>query len=40
MLGTTVIGAVWAITEYQNSGGWPHRLSDNGGPGDWNPWIL
>ena len=40
LLGTVMIGAVWAITEYQNSGGWPQRLSDNGGPGDWNPWII
>ena len=40
LLGTIVLSCVWAITEYQNSGGWPTRLSDNGQPGDWNPWIL
>jgi hypothetical protein len=34
LLGTVVIGAIWAITEYGNSGGWPHRISDQGNPGD------
>jgi hypothetical protein len=37
LLGTFVLTCVWAITEYENSGGWPSRLSDNGGAGDWNP---
>jgi hypothetical protein len=40
LVGILVISCIWAITEYQNSGGWPERLSDNGQPGDWNPWIL
>lgn len=40
LVGIVVIGGVWAITEYQNSGGWPQRLNDEGRPGDWNPWIL
>ena len=40
LLGTVVLTAVWALTEYQNAGGWPERLSDDGMPGDWNPWIL
>lgn len=39
-LGMVVLTAVWALTEYHNSGGWPQRLSDDGRPGDWNPWIL
>jgi hypothetical protein len=40
VVGILVLAGVWAITEYQNSGGWPERLSDKGQPGDWNPWIL
>lgn len=39
-IGIVAIGSVWAITEYQNAGGWPERLSTGGNPGDWNPWIL
>jgi hypothetical protein len=40
LVGTFVLSCIWAITEYQNSGGWPERLSDGGNAGDWNPWIL
>jgi hypothetical protein len=40
IVGMLVLSGIWALTEYQNSGGWPQRLSDNGMPGDWNPWIL
>jgi len=39
-VGILVVGGVWALTEYQNSGGWPARLSEHGNPGDWNPWIA
>ena len=35
-----VLIAVWAVTEYSNSGGWPERFSSDGQPGNWNPWIL
>ena len=31
---------VWAVSEYLHSGGGPQRLSANGNPGDWNPWII
>ena len=40
LVGIFVLSCIWAITEYQNSGGWPERLSDKANPGDWNPWIL
>jgi hypothetical protein len=41
VVGMTVITGVWAVTEYQNSGDWPHRLSQGSGtPGEWNVWIL
>ena len=40
VVGVLVAGGVWALTEYQNAGGWPARLSEHGNPGDWNPWIV
>jgi hypothetical protein len=34
--------AIWAITEYQNAGGWPSGgFSESGGiPHVWNVWII
>lgn len=40
LVGTMLIAGVWALTEYQNTNGWPQRLNDNGASGSWNPWIL
>lgn len=40
VVGMLLLGGIWALTEYQNAGGWPERLNDDGGPGTWNPWIL
>jgi hypothetical protein len=40
LLNGVVVIAVWAITEYSNSGGWPERISEDGQPGNWNPWIV
>lgn len=40
VLGIGVLTVIWVITQYQDSGGWPDRLSDNGAPGDWDPWIV
>jgi hypothetical protein len=36
------IAAIWAITEYQNAGGWPtNGFSESSGlPHVWNMWIL
>ena len=39
-LGMLVLVPVWVIVEYLSVGGWPERLSNNGNPGDWNPWIV
>lgn len=39
-LGMLVLTPVWAVGEYLSSGGWPQRLSPNGNPGDWSPWII
>lgn len=40
VLGMLVLTPVWLVTQYLHAGGWPERLSDNGNPGDWNPWII
>jgi hypothetical protein len=39
-LAMVVLIPVWAVSEYMSSGGWPQRLSSNGNPGDWSPWII
>ncbi len=39
-LGMSVLTPVWTLGEYLSSGGWPQRLSANGNPGDWSPWII
>jgi hypothetical protein len=40
VVGMIALTIVWAVTEYENSGGWPSRLSDGSDTGSWNPWIL
>lgn len=40
VLGLIVLTPVWIVTEYMTADGWLERLSDNGNPGDWDPWIL
>jgi hypothetical protein len=39
-LAMLVVIPVWSVSEYLSSGGWPQRLSSNGNPGDWSPWII
>ena len=39
VLGMMVLTPVWALVEWQDNGGF-ERWSDNGQPGDWEPWIL
>jgi hypothetical protein len=31
---------VWAITEYNNAGGWPTALRTGRMDHDWDPWII
>jgi 2TM domain len=38
-LGMAALTAIWALVEWQDNGGF-ERLSNNGNPGDWEPWIL
>ena len=35
-----VLVAVWAVTEYQNAGGWPTGLATGRRNHDWDPWII
>jgi 2TM domain len=39
LLGMATLTGIWALVEWQDNGAFK-RLSDNGNPGDWNPWIL
>jgi hypothetical protein len=39
VVGMATLTGIWAIVEWQSSGAL-ERLSDNGNPGDWDPWIL
>ena len=40
LVGMPVLTAIWALTEYLNADGWPERLSESAGEGNWNPWIF
>jgi H+/Cl- antiporter ClcA len=39
VLGMIVLTPVWLLVEWQDNGGFQH-WSNNGSPGDWEPWIL
>ena len=39
MLGMFVLTPVWALTQWQDNGGFK-RFGTDGGPGDWDPWIF
>ena len=39
VLGLTTLTGIWVLVEWQDNGGF-QRLSDNGNPGDWEPWVL
>ncbi len=39
VLGMTTLTGIWAVVEWQDNGPF-ERLSDNGNPGDWEPWVL
>lgn len=38
-VGAIMLGGMWVLIDYGKAGGWPERLSDEGQPGDWSPWI-
>ena len=35
-----IVIAVWAVTEYQNAGGWPTGFATGRRNQDWDPWII
>jgi len=39
VLGMAVLTPIWALVEWQDNGAF-ERFSDEGNPGDWEPWIL
>lgn len=39
LLGGLVLTPLWALLEWQDNGAF-ERWSNNGQPGDWDPWIL
>jgi len=39
VLGMVVLTPVWLLVEWQDNGSFEH-WSNNGNPGDWEPWIL
>ena len=39
VLGMAVLTPIWALVEWQDHGAF-ERWSNNGSPGDWEPWIL
>jgi hypothetical protein len=39
VLGMVVLTPIWALVEWQDNGAF-ERFSDEGNPGDWEPWIL
>ena len=39
LLGMTALTGIWVLVEWQDNGPF-ERLSDNGNPGDWEPWVL
>jgi hypothetical protein len=41
VLGLVVLTPVWALVEWSDNGGFKRfDFSDDGTPGDWEPWIL
>ena len=38
-LGIVGLTAIWALIEWQDNGSF-QRFSNDGNPGDWEPWIL
>ena len=40
VVGTIVLGSLWALTEYLEADGWPQRFGDEDAPGTWHLWIF
>jgi 2TM domain len=40
LVGSIFLVVVWAITEYNNAGGWPTGFRTGRMNHDWDPWII
>lgn len=40
LIGSLFLIVVWALTEYQNAGGWPTGFRTGRADHDWDPWIV
>ena len=40
LLGSLFLTLVWAVTEYNNAGGWPTGFRTGRQNHDWDPWII
>ncbi len=40
IVGMVVLTPVWALTQWQTSGGFERWNKDHSHPGDWEPWIV
>jgi hypothetical protein len=39
-IGSLFLVLVWAMTEYNNAGGWPTALRTGRHNHDWDPWVI
>jgi H+/Cl- antiporter ClcA len=40
LVGMPMLIVIWAVTEYQNAGGWPTGFRTGRQNHDWDPWIV
>ena len=40
VLGMIVLVPIWALSQWETSGGFERWSADHGHPGDWEPWIV
>jgi 2TM domain len=40
VIGNLALTIVWAMSEYQNAGGWPTGFRTGRENRDWDPWIM
>ena len=40
IVGSTMLTALWALTQYLDADGWPERFGGGNAPGTWHIWIF
>lgn len=40
IVGSTMLTALWALTQYLDADGWPERFGGGDAPGTWHIWIF